>query len=134
MAGLVRRLFTCGAATLLIIASSAYAGLSSRLPFGGSWRDAPTYKVTTAQGVEFVRAPMPKYPPGTDHLIGRAIVKLKLDRATGNVIGVELVESSGYQALDRAALQTLRRWQARPGVRADVVNVPVRFAGHETPT
>lgn len=134
MRALLSRVVTCSAAAFLLVASSAFAGLYSRLPFGGSWRDTPMYKVTTAQGVEFVRAPMPKYPPGTDHLMGRAIVQLKLNRATGDVVGVELIQSSGYEALDRAALRTLRHWQARPGVRADVVNIPVKFAGHEAAT
>jgi TonB family protein len=114
----------------LALCGQVSASLSSRLPFGGSYREGPPYKVTTAQGVEFVRAPMPKYPSGTDHLVGRAIVQLKLDRKTGNVLAVELVQSSGYEALDRAALRALRQWKARPGVRADVVNIPVKFAGH----
>jgi TonB family protein len=110
------------------------ASLSSRLPFGGSWRETPAYKITTAQGVEFVRAPMPKYPSGADHLVGRGIVQLKLDRKTGNVLSVELIQSTGYEALDRAALRALRQWKAKPGVRADVVNIPVRFAGHSAPS
>jgi TonB family protein len=114
----------------LVVCGHVSASLSSRLPFGGSWSDAPAYKITTIQGVEFVRAPMPKYPAGTGHLVGRSVVQLKLDRRTGSVLSVELVQSTGYEALDRAALFALKHRRAKPGVGTNVVNIPVRFPGH----
>ena len=62
---------------------------------------------------------------------GTVLVRLLID-ATGRVRDVELVESSGHDVLDAAAIQALKSWRARPARWRDrdvsyAVQVPVRF-------
>jgi TonB family protein len=124
------------AAFFIVKPSYAIENGLSALPFGGigprsSETTSNTY--TTKEGVVFIRAPTPKYPYGTYHLKGRAIVQLKLDRKTGQVLSVALLQSTGQPLLDRAALEALRKWRARPGVKLDHVEIPVVFAAHWRP-
>jgi len=92
-----------------------------------SHQDNTAFK--TREGIVFVVAPSPKYPAGASHLTGQAVIRLKLDRKSGNVLSVALIQSTGQALLDRAALDALKRWQAKPGVKPASVDVPVVFTG-----
>ena len=84
---------------------------------------------TTKEGIVFVHAPNPKYPFRAEYLRGRTVVRLKLDRKSGRVLSVALIQGTGQELLDHAALKALKRWQARPGVKLASVVIPVVFAG-----
>ena len=79
----------------------------------------------------------PPYPPLARRMgyQGRLIVRL-LVSPLGRVDRVDLVKSSGYSILDRAAVRTLRKWRFRPAIRGGHpvsywVEVPVVFSLRE---
>ena len=60
---------------------------------------------------------------------GRTVVRV-LVGANGSAKSVRLQRSSGYERLDQAALDAVRRWRFRPGTRGGVpedmwFNVPI---------
>lgn len=77
--------------------------------------------------------PLPDYPwtarrRGQE---GRAVIRLTVN-TNGHPTAVDLVESSGDSALDRAALDTLAKWRLRPALCggltvASQLDVPIRF-------
>ena len=77
--------------------------------------------------------PAPPYPPDAfaRRQQGRVLLEVHVDEH-GLVAGVSVSESSGVSSLDRAALETVRRWRFEPARRggtpvASVVIVPIRF-------
>lgn len=74
-----------------------------------------------------VNTPAPDYPWSARRrgIEGRVVIRLEVG-ADGHPTQVELIHSSGDDALDRAALTTLRNWRLRPAV-ADGVPVPGRI-------
>jgi TonB family protein len=76
----------------------------------------------------FVYAPAPAFPddvrarPGSSWS-GR--FSLSFD-SRGNVIKVQIVQSTGNERMDRAAINTLRQWKSAPG-QEWVATVPVTF-------
>jgi protein TonB len=79
------------------------------------------------------RNPAPRYPEAAKRLRQEGVVLLRVAvDARGRVDAVSVAKGSGYQALDEAALEAVRRWEFEPGRRgkqavASVVTVPVRF-------
>ncbi|RDD63028.1 energy transducer TonB [Ferruginivarius sediminum] len=78
--------------------------------------------------------PAPSYPTRARRRgwEGRVVLEVAV-AADGTVKAVEVRESSGYAALDRAALDAVRGWRFSPASEdgtsvADKVSVPVRFA------
>jgi TonB family protein len=76
----------------------------------------------------------PPYPAGAFQRgeQGRVILEV-LVNARGMVESLRVVESSGVDSLDEAALKAVREWRFEPGYRGGfpveaLVNVPVRFA------
>ncbi len=59
--------------------------------------------------------PPPRYPPAALRRgdSGTVVVRVEVD-ASGNPGGVALVKRSGSRELDRAAMETVRRWRFRP--------------------
>jgi protein TonB len=84
---------------------------------------------------EYGMNPVPTYPASARRREQQGTVTLKVQvGADGSVVRAEVAESSGYEALDDAALQSVRaRWRFVPARRAGVafeswVLVPIRFA------
>ncbi len=82
---------------------------------------------------DFSSNPPPRYPRRVARLGVRGVVLLLLtvDR-TGRVEKVQVIESSGHQILDAAAVSTVRNWQGKPATRdgrpiASTWKVPIRF-------
>jgi protein TonB len=81
----------------------------------------------------YLSNPEPEYPFQSRRLREQGLVKLRVHvTAEGRADEVTLHLSSGYDRLDRAALDAVRRWRFRPARRAGTpvagwVVVPVRF-------
>jgi protein TonB len=83
--------------------------------------------------VAYLRAPAPRYPAASRRLgeTGTALVRVLIDR-DGRPARVELLQSSGVERLDQAALEAVRAALFQPyrenGVAAPAVAlVPIRF-------
>ncbi|SDY96341.1 poly-beta-1,6-N-acetyl-D-glucosamine biosynthesis protein PgaD [Lysobacter sp. yr284] len=78
-------------------------------------------------------SPKPAYPLGSLRQQEGGLVTLRVQvSAQGEATQVQISRRSGYRALDRAAVDTVRRWKFSPAVRngkpvAAVVFVPVEF-------
>ena len=82
---------------------------------------------------DYLQNPKPVYPPMSKRLgeQGRVLVRVLIG-TDGSARQAELRQSSGYQRLDQAAVETVRKWRYVPGKRNGVpedmwFNVPVSF-------
>lgn len=82
---------------------------------------------------EYLQNPAPNYPPASRRAgeQGKVIVRVLIG-ADGTAQDAELRQSSGFDRLDRAALETVRKWRYVPGKRNGVpetmwFNVPINF-------
>jgi protein TonB len=82
---------------------------------------------------DYLQNPKPVYPPISKRLGEQGKVVLRvLIGADGNAQDAQVRNSSGYERLDQAALQTVLKWRYVPGRRAGVAeamwfNVPIHF-------
>ena len=75
----------------------------------------------------------PEYPPQAfrNHEEGTVLVRVDVD-ANGTATNSAVVNRSGSRELDRAALDAIRKWHFKPGLKdgkaiASTVDVPVEF-------
>jgi protein TonB len=95
---------------------------------------APSPKIALpSTQADYLNNPKPVYPALSRRLgeQGRAVVRVLIG-ADGLPQKAELHSSSGFERLDRAALDTVMRWRYVPGKRGDVpeamwFNVPLNF-------
>ena len=84
--------------------------------------------VTTGSPTGLVKKVEPEYPMG--YVIhgakGRGRFRLTINAKSGLVDEVKIVQSTGYQDLNKLAVKALLQWQFRPGT-AGPVEVPVEF-------
>src|ERR1041385_3263374 len=75
-----------------------------------------------------VYAVQPEYPREArlHHITGSGVVIMWVDRATGSVYSCKMLQSTGSDILDQAALRAFRQWRFKPGT-AEGVRVPVTF-------
>ena len=59
-------------------------------------------------------------------MTGDCVVLLDLDEATGKVLRVRLLKSTGFQVLDEAAIKAFRKARFKPHTRSPV-KVPMKF-------
>ena len=82
---------------------------------------------------DYLNNPKPAYPPMSRRLGEQGLVVVRaLIGADGNAQKAEVQQSSGYERLDRAAVETALKWRYVPGKRAGVAeamwfNLPLRF-------
>ncbi|MFN0042353.1 MAG: energy transducer TonB [Alphaproteobacteria bacterium] len=88
---------------------------------------APRYRLGAAE------TPSPAYPQSARRrgVEGRVVVRIEV-LPDGRAASAAVVESSGHEALDRAAAQTLQTWRLQPALvngrpAPAVILVPVRF-------
>ncbi|MFH1293107.1 MAG: energy transducer TonB [Pseudomonadota bacterium] len=81
----------------------------------------------------YKKNPPPRYPRIARRrgYEGTVIMQVLVDR-NGRVKELHIVQSSGHDVLDRAAITSVKNWQFEPGMRGDLkvdtwVKVPVRF-------
>jgi outer membrane biosynthesis protein TonB len=75
-----------------------------------------------------ISAPRPQFPAeaSTRHVAGCGLYQIDIDPKTGAPLKVEIIQSAGHPTLNRAAVNGLMLWRARPGgVR--IVKLPVCF-------
>jgi TonB family protein len=83
-----------------------------------------------SSGLQYIRHRVgPEYPwtARLNHLEGAGLFRLELDQRTGTVTRVSVIESTGHQVLDEAAMGALRKWRFVPGV-IHAARVPIRFS------
>ena len=81
----------------------------------------------------YMSNPLPPYPAVSKRMneTGTTIVRVYID-ADGKVLDIQLKKSSGYDRLDQAVLDGIRRWRFKPGTsngepKAMWVNVPMKW-------
>ena len=82
---------------------------------------------------EYLQNPKPAYPPMSKRLgeQGKVVVRVLIE-VDGKAQKADIKQSSGFDRLDQAALNTVLRWRYVPGKRAGVTeamwfNVPINF-------
>ena len=82
---------------------------------------------------DYLQNPKPAYPPLSKRLgeQGKVLVRVLID-VDGKAQTADIKQSSGFDRLDQAALNTVLRWRYVPGKRAGVTeamwfNVPINF-------
>ena len=71
---------------------------------------------------------MPVYRPewAKQRLTGKGVVLVTIDKETGKVTGARMLESTGNQLLDGAALQAYSQWRFKPGTVTQL-RMPIEF-------
>ncbi|MFN7183476.1 MAG: TonB family protein, partial [Thermomonas haemolytica] len=137
-----RDLILAGAILSIMLNPAVFAGvgwIKRRLDQGAAAAPAPAAPAAAggnggsqAQPTP-LSTPPPRYPPEALRMGIGGTVKVRVTvTPDGRVDRLELAETSGNRYLDRAALETVRRWTFRPAMRngqpvqAEVV-VPIQF-------
>jgi protein TonB len=94
---------------------------------------APPRMDLPSSSADYLNNPPPPYPPLSKRMgeQGRVVIRARIE-VDGSASQAEIRTSSGYERLDQAALQTVRRWRYLPGKRAGVpeamwFNIPIQF-------
>jgi TonB family protein len=76
-----------------------------------------------------IYTPAPVYRPewAKQGLAGKGVVLVTIDEQTGKVTGVRMVQSTGNEQLDGAALEAYSQWRFQPGTGSQV-KIPIEFA------
>jgi TonB family protein len=84
---------------------------------------------------EAVYTPAPVYRPewAKQGLAGKGMVLVTVDKDSGKVTGAKMLDSTGSQLLDGAALQAYSQWRFKPGT-AIQVKLPIEFRPGPPPT
>ena len=79
-----------------------------------------------------IYTPKPVYRPewAKQKLSGKGVVLVTIDTKTGRVAGARMLESTGNQLLDGAALQAYSQWRFEPG-SIPQVKIPVEFTSRQ---
>lgn len=106
---------------------------ASRAAAPASGPAAPVRLEQPSANADYLHNPKPPYPPLSKRLgeQGKVVVRVLIG-VDGIPQQAELKQPSGYDRLDRAALDTVMRWRYVPGKRAGVpeamwFNVPISF-------
>lgn len=109
------------------------ASAISKAPAASVAPAAPAKIELPSSNADYLQNPKPPYPPISKRLgeQGRVVVSVLIG-ADGRPEKAELKRSSGFERLDRVALETVMKWRYVPGKRGGVaeamwVNVPIDF-------
>lgn len=111
---------------------AAFTAPEEPVPVPPSPVDADAMEKGVESALAVAQGPSPLYPPGARRRGEQGTVRVKVwVQPDGLVRNVELLKSSGYDSLDRCALETLhRRWKYAPlkgEGREDVVDIVFRL-------
>ncbi len=82
---------------------------------------------------DYLRNPPPRYPESAREARQEGVVLLSVEVSeNGEALSVEVMQTSGYQVLDTAAVEAVKGWKFKAATAAGVpiksrVEVPVRF-------
>jgi TonB family protein len=100
-----------------------------------SWVDGqPTTPAQSVSLPQAIYSPQPVYRPewAKQGLNGKGVVLVTIDPKTGLVTGTRMLQSTGSNLLDGAALETYSKWRFKPG-SAPQVKIPIEFASRPRP-
>src|ERR1051325_5749913 len=78
-----------------------------------------------------IYTPKPEYRPewAKQGLTGKGIVLVTIDKQTGKVAGVQMLQSTGNKQLDGSTLEAYSRWRFDPAtVMVSQLKIPIEFA------
>ena len=77
-----------------------------------------------------VNAPKSNYPyeARKHHWVGVGWFLMRVDEPSGAVTSVEILQSTGHKILDRAAVDSLKRWKFIPHSGFKKVKTPITFS------
>ena len=94
---------------------------------------APPAVLLPSSNADYLQNPKPVYPPLSKRLgeQGKVVVRVQIG-IDGIARNAELRQSSGFERLDQAALNTVLKWRYVPGKRGGIpedmwFNVPINF-------
>ena len=93
---------------------------------------APAAAVTPPKAI-FTPAPVYRPEWAKQKLAGKGVVLLNIDKATGNVTGAKMLESTGNNLLDGAALEAYSKWRFQPGGNVTQLKMPIEFRSGPAP-
>ncbi|HNV60501.1 MAG TPA: energy transducer TonB [Rhodoferax sp.] len=106
---------------------------SSVSPVANAAPPAPTKLELPSTDADYLNNPRPPYPPSSKRMgeQGKVVIRTLIG-ADGLAQEASIQQSSGFDRLDQAALDTARKWRYVPGKRAGVAeamwfNVPFTF-------
>jgi TonB family protein len=81
-----------------------------------------------------IYTPAPVYRPewARQGLTGKGVVLVTIDKETGRVTGVRMLQSTGSKVLDGSALQAYSQWRFEPGT-VPQLKMPIEFANRPKP-
>jgi TonB family protein len=85
-------------------------------------------QVKASSGGAAIHAPKPEYPREAleKRLAGNGAVLMSVDRGSGRVTAVQVLQTTGHKILDEAAVRSFRQWRFKPGEAARV-KMPISF-------
>ena len=117
----------------MVPSGAAFAGGEAGNASGSAAGSAAAKLERPSSNADFLRNPQPDYPRLSRQRgeQGRVVVNVLIG-VDGNAQKAELITSSGFERLDRAALDTVRGWRYVPGKRGGVPEamwyaVPIQF-------
>lgn len=120
------------------IAQQQSAALAAQQPdLEPDWSEAEPETGAVVQAADsparVTHAPSPGYPAAAMRRRESGEVMLRLHvGSNGRLRGVEILRSSGFRSLDRAATQAVRRWSFEPAMRNGaavdgILQIPIQF-------
>ena len=119
-------------AAVVSAAPPAPAAAAPGPPAATGSASAPAVQLPSSNA-DYLQNPKPAYPPLSKRLGEQGKVTLRvLIGADGSAQKAEIRQSSGFERLDQAALNTVLKWRYVPGKRGGVAadmwfNVPINF-------
>src|SRR6266480_1343114 len=88
----------------------------SDYPDGGMWMNDAVYRA----------APQYSVSERAQRHFGSGLLRLTLDLKTGTVTKVQILQTTGFAALDQSAIEAFRQWRWKPG-KWKQIDVPITF-------
>lgn len=91
----------------------------------------PASPVQTVAAPKAIYTPKPEYRPewAKQGLTGKGVVLVTIDKQTGKVAGVQMLQSTGNKQLDGSTLEAYSRWRFDPAtVMVSQLKIPIEFA------
>ena len=115
--------------SLPILSIAVFLARASSAASGNKQSDSEAHGISYEEAVRlaiFTPAPIYPYQARANHLTGSGLIRLEINRQTGYVTSARMLQSTGHQILDDAAVKAFRTWRFKPGT-VSAVRAPVTF-------